>query len=153
MADVPDQKAFVKSLRDFVEKSIADKPPMVRMRRLNQALVAEVRSRLKKEMLVHPLAAVADESGKVNLIETDQNDSPEVLTQKLRDAAGDNQVFAASLCTLVERTSPRGETPYPLFKCIPKTEADWQWWQVYPPMKMRMQQDWRVLQDHRWAGT
>jgi len=86
------------------------------MRRLNQALVAEVRSRLKKEILVHPLAAVADESGKVNLIETDQNDSPEVLTQKLRDAAGDNQVFAASLCTLVERTSPRGGDPIPFIQ-------------------------------------
>ena len=106
-----EQQAFAQSLRDYVEKAIADKPHLLRVRRLNQAMVAEVRRRLRERILITPLGAVADESGQVRFIETEEEITADALMQQLQKSATESQVFAASLCTLVERSLATGGKP------------------------------------------
>lgn len=98
-----EQQVFAQSLRAHLDKLAADKPHVLRVRRLNQAMVAEVRRRLQEGLLITHLGAVADEGGQVRFIETEDDITADALMQQLQKSAADREVFAASLCTLVER--------------------------------------------------
>ncbi|MGO8817077.1 MAG: hypothetical protein ACLQVG_20740 [Terriglobia bacterium] len=111
MSDTPDQQKFAKSLRELAERMIADKPHMLRVRSVNDALKAEVRRRLAEGLPISVVCAIANESGHATLKEIGPDATIERAIDMLRREAAQAAVFAAGFCTLAKRIPPTGGLP------------------------------------------
>jgi hypothetical protein len=108
-----EQASFVQSLRDLAEKHAASNPVLNELRMLNQRLVAEARRRLREQGRVVPFGGFVDEVGAVTVLDArdDVTVSADSIMEALRRLAREGKIRAASVCVIVDRPVPAGETP------------------------------------------
>ena len=100
-------------LRELTEQKIRETPYLRRFQALIQTLGGGMHARAAERLPLFQLAAVADESEIVTLVETLPGDTPAITIEKLRQAAQNPKVMAVGFCIRVDRTVPGALSPVP----------------------------------------